>query len=174
MYVSVCGFVSVCNFIPLNISLHLESIKFHYNIIKLTYRQNLKWRPMLDKVAGKLVTLNSASARNQWYSKDTVFWLARIFVGHRASFQEVCRYVNWINVQHALMIHMLASTYYTCIYDRSFWSTYNITDRSVSIFRLYYDVCCSNITIIMKFCCVNIHFYNRVNICHFVHMFEHL
>jgi len=33
---------------------------------------------MPDKMAGKLVTLNIASARNQWYSKDLVLWLAQM------------------------------------------------------------------------------------------------
>ena len=81
---------------------------FYYSIVPLTYRQNLKWRPMPDKMAEKLVTPNIVSARNQWYSKDSVFWLAkitlfvwrnvnsRIFVGHRTSFPAVCRYVNSI------------------------------------------------------------------------------
>jgi len=59
-------------------------------------------------MAENLVTPNIVSARNQWYSKDSVFWLAkitlfvwrnvnsRIFVGHRTSFPAVCRYVNSI------------------------------------------------------------------------------
>jgi len=33
---------------------------------------------MLDKMAEKLVTSNIASARNQWYLKDSVFWLAQM------------------------------------------------------------------------------------------------
>jgi len=33
---------------------------------------------MTNKMAGKLITLNTASARNQWYSKDSVFWLAQV------------------------------------------------------------------------------------------------
>ena len=39
---------------------------------------HLKWRPMPDNMAGKLVTSNIASARTQWYSKDLVFWLAQM------------------------------------------------------------------------------------------------
>ena len=45
---------------------------------KLTYRQNLKWCLMHDKMAGKIVTSNIASARNQWLSKDSVFWLVQM------------------------------------------------------------------------------------------------
>jgi len=57
---------------------------------------------------GKFVTSNIASARNQRYLKDSVFWLAQrrctlcpfanssIFVGHRALFQAVCLYVNYV------------------------------------------------------------------------------
>jgi len=72
--------------------------------LQLTYRQNLKWRLMPDTKAGKLVWFNIASARNQWYSKDTVFWLAQMtlyvtasrkFLHCRALIQAVCRYVNW-------------------------------------------------------------------------------
>jgi len=33
---------------------------------------------MPDKTAGKLVTSNIASARNQWYLNDSVFWLAQM------------------------------------------------------------------------------------------------
>jgi len=33
---------------------------------------------MPDKMAGMLFTLNIASARNQWYSKDSFFWLAQM------------------------------------------------------------------------------------------------
>ena len=45
---------------------------------QLTYQQNLKWGLMPDKMAGKHVTSNIASSRNQWYSKDSFFWLARM------------------------------------------------------------------------------------------------
>jgi len=54
------------------------SIFNNYHVVKLTYRQNLKWRPMPDKVGGKLVMSNIASAGNQWYSKDWVFGLAQM------------------------------------------------------------------------------------------------
>jgi len=47
---------------------------------KLTYRQNLKYRPMPDKMAGKLVASNIASARNQWYLNDSVFWEVQMTV----------------------------------------------------------------------------------------------
>ena len=33
---------------------------------------------MPDKIAEKLVTSKITSARNQWYSKDSVVWLAQI------------------------------------------------------------------------------------------------
>jgi len=45
---------------------------------QLTCRQNLKWCPMPDKIAGKHFTFHIASAPNQWDSKDSVFWLAQI------------------------------------------------------------------------------------------------
>jgi len=32
----------------------------------------------VDNIAGKLITSNIASAPNQWYSKDSVFWLAQM------------------------------------------------------------------------------------------------
>ena len=71
-----------------------------------TYRQNLKWRPMPDKMAEKLVMSNIASVRNQWNSKDSVFLLAQmtyvltnvnshIFGGHRTSFQAFSPYINY-------------------------------------------------------------------------------
>jgi len=47
-------------------------------IFQLTYRQSLKWRPMIDKMAGKLITSHIASARYQWYLNDSVFWLAQM------------------------------------------------------------------------------------------------
>jgi len=61
---------------------------------------------MPDKMAGKPLTSNIACARNQWYSKDSVFWLAqrrcalyrdvisRLLSEHRFSFQAFCRYAN--------------------------------------------------------------------------------
>jgi len=33
---------------------------------------------MPDNMADKLLTSNIASARNQWFSKDSVFWLAHM------------------------------------------------------------------------------------------------
>jgi len=42
----------------------------------------MKWRPMPDKMPDKMtekfITSNIASAHNQWYSKDSVFWLAQM------------------------------------------------------------------------------------------------
>jgi len=48
------------------------------NKVGVMYGQNLKRRQMAIKMAGKLVTSNIASACNQWYSKDSVFWLAQL------------------------------------------------------------------------------------------------
>jgi len=45
---------------------------------QLTYRQDLKRRRMPYKIAKQLDTANIASTRNQWYSKDSVLWLAQM------------------------------------------------------------------------------------------------
>jgi len=48
---------------------------------QLSYQQNLKWRPMPDKMEGKLVTTsNIESAHNQSYLKYFVFWLAQMML----------------------------------------------------------------------------------------------
>ena len=59
------------------ICLFIGYVHIHSTKWQLTYWQNLKWHLMPDKMAGKLITSNIASARNQWYSKDSVFWLAQ-------------------------------------------------------------------------------------------------
>ena len=53
--------------------------------------ERLKWHPMPDKMAGKLVTSNIASASNQWYSKDSVFWLAQMTLYVMA----LCKFQNF-------------------------------------------------------------------------------
>ena len=50
----------------------------------LTYRQSLKWRPMPDKIAVKLVTSNT---------KDSFFWLAQmtLYVMVQSKFPRFCQ-----------------------------------------------------------------------------------
>ena len=86
-------------------------------ICQLTFWHNLNWSPVPNKMAGKLVAPNTASARNQWYLKDSFFCLAQMtlyvmakhkipafFVGHRTSFQAVWRYVNQPTVLTVLVL----------------------------------------------------------------------
>ena len=55
-----------------------SSIRFPRQLPINVSTDRLKWRPMPDKMTGKLFTSNIASARNQWYSKDSVFQLAQM------------------------------------------------------------------------------------------------
>jgi len=48
------------------------------NVLQLTYRHTLIWRRMTDKMTWTIVTSNIASARNQWYLKDSVFRMAQM------------------------------------------------------------------------------------------------
>ena len=41
----------------------------------------------LEMMSEKLVISNIASAPNQWYSKDSVFWLAQILLYHNVNFR---------------------------------------------------------------------------------------
>jgi len=112
--------------------------KFKRHLITVTYRQNLKWRPMPDKKPGKHFTSNITSARNQWYSKDSVFlpkwrctlWrnvLFRVFVGHRTSFQAVCRYVNVLkgSSSHELQLSFIVILWLRSTFGENFRSTFN-------------------------------------------------
>ena len=77
-----------------------------YNSI-INVSTELKCGSVSDKIAGKLVTSNIASAHNQWYSSFIPLigpydvWRnvnSRIFVRHWRSFQQVCRYVYYVSI----------------------------------------------------------------------------